>query len=81
LFDKVAVVIMGSAKTWYLGPDCDDWRIKATQVLRASGIAVFDFSSHIQRLIKDKGIHLVKVDDVLLAFADRCQKNQMLRLH
>jgi hypothetical protein len=70
LFDKVAVVIMGSASTWFLGSDWDDWRIKATQVLRASGIAVFDFSSHIQRLVKDKGIHLVKTDDALCAFAE-----------
>ena len=47
-----------------------DWRIKATQMLRASGIAVFDFSSHIQFLTKDDGIHLVKTNESTHAFAE-----------
>jgi hypothetical protein len=70
LFDKVAVVIIGSASSWYLGDDWDYWRVHGTKLLRESGIAVFDFSSHIHRLVKDKNIHLEKTDDAVHAFGE-----------
>jgi hypothetical protein len=69
LFDKVAVIILGSARSWNLGPLWDEWNREGTELLRENGIAVFDFSSQIQNLTEDDGIHLKRNDSAMDAFA------------
>ena len=62
-------MILGSASSWNLQTNWDYWKTKGTELLREHGVAVFDFSSQIQSLIKDEGIHLKRDEGAMDAFA------------
>ena len=69
-FDRVAVVIVGSASGWNIGRDWDAWRKYATKTLRRCYIPVFDFSTNIESMIKDMGFHFINDDLAKCRFAE-----------